>query len=496
MSARFRSLIVSSALVAGVFAGPGAGSATAAFDFTVTSPVDEGSSVTVTVTRGVLDATSVNLETVDGTATSPADYTGGTRTATFDNTLDTEATVTISTIEDALDEDNETFSVRFSGTPASAKPVTITDDDGPPTVAIADATVVEGTAANPTVLAFPVTLSARSGRIVTAQFATSNGTATAGQDYTAKTATVSIPAGATGSAVHVNVTADNLDEPDETLTGTLSSPANAGPGDLTATGTIRNDDVPSLAVGNVAVTETNASQTIAFPVTLSNPSMRTITVAFGTADNSATAGSDYTATSGTLTFVPGETQKSVPVEILGDTVAEGPEAFALTLSAPAGATLGAATGIGGIADDEAPATTGGPSGPDVGFGPGVVPGGGDTTPPAMKVSRPTLARSGVLRLRMACPASERSCRGTVSVFSRPAPKSKIKALRGEVKIAKTNFVIAGGKEARLTLRLSKRVLGLLRRARTLRVTAFVVSRDEAGNVGTKQIRGTLKRPRR
>lgn len=494
MSARIKSLVVST-LVAGAFAGPGVGSATAAFDFSVTSPVSEGGTVTVTVTRGVLDPTTVEVGTVDGTAKSPGDYTGGARTATFENTVDSETTVTIPTVQDLLDEDNETFSVRLGSNPGATKPVTITDDDAAPTISIGDATVVEGTAAAPTVLGFPVTLSAPSGRVVTAQFATSDGTATAGEDYTAKTVTVSIPEGANGATVHVNVAADNLDEPDETLTGTISTLANADPGDSTATGTVQNDDVPSVSIGSVAITETDASQTVGFPVTLSNPSTRTITVEYATADDTAKAGSDFTAASGTVTFAPGETAKSIGVEILGDTVAEQGEAFAVTLSAPAAATLGTAIGIGGITDDDTPAATGTPAaGSDVGLGPGVLPGaGGDTTSPKMKVSSPKLARSGVLNLRVACPATEKTCRGTVSVFSRPASKSKVKALRREVKIGKTNFVIPGGKEARLTLRLSKRVQGLLRRARTMRVTAFVVGRDAAGNIGTTRAPGTLRR---
>lgn len=503
MSARVRSLILST-LVAGALAGPGTGSAMAAFDFTVTSPVAEGSAVTVTVTRGVLDPSTVVVGTIDGTAKSPGDYTGGARTATFENTVDNEATVTIPTSPDALDEENETFSVGLgaSPSPASTKLVTITDDpnDLPPTISIGAASIKEGTGSSPAVLGFPVTLSGPSGKTITANFATADATATAGQDYTAKSSPppLSIPPGATTSTIHVTLAADSVDEFDETLTLTLSAVANATAGTLTATGTILNDDVPTVSIGNVAITETNATQSVRFPVTLSNPSARVITVGFATVDDSAKAGSDYVASSGTVTFAPGETSQAIAIEVLGDTVAENAEAFGVVITA----SNGTATGIGGIADDDVPATSSGGSGSpaagnDVGFGPGVLPGAGaDTSPPSIKISRPKLTRSGVLNLIVSCPAGEKVCRGTVTVFSKPAPKSKVKALRGEVKIGKTNFVIPGGKEARLTLRLSKRVLGLLRRARTMRVTAFVVGRDAAGNIGTAQKPGTLRRPRR
>jgi hypothetical protein len=77
-----------------------------------------------------------------------------------------------------------------------------------------------------------------------------------------------------------------------------------------------------------------------------------VTVAYTTANGTATAGSDYTATSGTLTFAPGETVQTVDVPIVGDTTLEPDETFTLTLSNPVNATLGTATATGTITNDD------------------------------------------------------------------------------------------------------------------------------------------------
>ena len=81
-----------------------------------------------------------------------------------------------------------------------------------------------------------------------------------------------------------------------------------------------------------------------FTVQLSASSSQTITVDFATADGTATAGTDYIATSGTLSFAPGQTTKTIPVAIKGDQLHEGNENFQLILSAPTNATI--ADGIG------------------------------------------------------------------------------------------------------------------------------------------------------
>ena len=97
----------------------------------------------------------------------------------------------------------------------------------------------------------------------------------------------------------------------------------------------------SLAPINPRVEETDG--TVMLTVTLSLASSGTVTVDYATSDITANAGMDYTATSGTLTFMPGETSKTITIPILNDTVYETLERFEVTLSNPAGAALSTAS---------------------------------------------------------------------------------------------------------------------------------------------------------
>ena len=90
----------------------------------------------------------------------------------------------------------------------------------------------------------------------------------------------------------------------------------------------------TLSVADAEVDE-NSGATLDFTVTLSRALMETVTVEYGTADGSASAGADYTNTSGTLTFAAGETSKTVAVPVLDDELDEGSETLTLTLSNPA-----------------------------------------------------------------------------------------------------------------------------------------------------------------
>jgi hypothetical protein len=112
---------------------------------------------------------------------------------------------------------------------------------------------------------------------------------------------------------------------------------------------------PWLRVNDVSVTEGHTGTTTAsFTVSLSAASSQTVTVDWATANGTATAGSDYTAAGGTLTFEPGETSKTVTVEVLGDTLTEGNETFNVNLSGASGAPIDDGQGLGTILDDEGP----------------------------------------------------------------------------------------------------------------------------------------------
>jgi hypothetical protein len=108
-----------------------------------------------------------------------------------------------------------------------------------------------------------------------------------------------------------------------------------------------------IGIDNVELPEGNAGTTpFVFTVALSQPSTAPVTVNFSTRNGTAVAGSDYIATSGTLTFAPGELTKQITVQVNGDTVAEEIEVFFVDLTNAGGAVIGDAEGLGRIFNDE------------------------------------------------------------------------------------------------------------------------------------------------
>src|SRR5205823_1173944 len=136
----------------------------------------------------------------------------------------------------------------------------------------------------------------------------------------------------------------------------LSSPTNATLLDSQGLGTITNDDaaaLPTLVINDVTAAEGNSGSTaFAFAVTLSAASTNTVTVAYSTADGTAMAGSDYAAASGTLSFAPGETSKTITVNVTGDTSFACTAPFLSNLSSPTNATLADSQGLGTISNDD------------------------------------------------------------------------------------------------------------------------------------------------
>jgi Calx-beta domain/RTX calcium-binding nonapeptide repeat (4 copies) len=110
---------------------------------------------------------------------------------------------------------------------------------------------------------------------------------------------------------------------------------------------------PALSIAAATMAEGNGgSQALSFTVTLAKATQLKATVSYATADGTATAGSDYTASSGALVFAPGETSKSIAVPIVGDTGVEPDETLSVTLSGPVNAVLGSATAAGRITNDD------------------------------------------------------------------------------------------------------------------------------------------------
>jgi hypothetical protein len=190
----------------------------------------------------------------------------------------------------------------------------------------------------------------------TIDFATVDGTALAGVDYIATAGTLTFGPGHVGPRIaRVSLVGDSLDEPDEHFSLVLSNPQGGVVlGDATADVTIVDDDDPSLiATGDCAAAEGNGTGgTCTLPVALSPASGHTVTVGFTTADGTATAGTDYVAATGTVTFPPGETQQTVSIVAIGDAVVEPDETFRVVMGTPTNALLFNATGQGAIVDDD------------------------------------------------------------------------------------------------------------------------------------------------
>jgi hypothetical protein len=240
------------------------------------------------------------------------------------------------------------------------RPVTVSYAGSTSVIAIADLSVAEGQSGSSSA-SVAVSLSPASPDTVTVQYQTVNGTATAGSDFTAASGTVTFAPFQTSQVISVAITGDTAVEPTETFSVQLSNPANAVIGDGVGTVTIQNDDVaatPSLAIADTSVVEGNAGTTPAtFAVTLSSASASTVTVQYGTANGTAAAGSDYTATAGTLTFTPGITALSIDIPVVGDTTSEATETFVVNLSSPTNAVLGDAQGVGTIVNDDSSGPT-------------------------------------------------------------------------------------------------------------------------------------------
>ena len=325
---------------------------------------EEGGTVelAVTLSKASAQAVTVGYATEDGTALAGTDYEAAEGTLTFDAGA-TVKTVEVRTTEDELDELDEVFTVELSGPSGavlgeSIGAGTIADDEAAPEVSIRDARVDEGGTAE-----FEVTLSGASDRAVTVEYRTVAGTALAGTDYTAATGTLTFLAGSRREVIEVATVEDQEVESDEAFTVELRAPSGATLRDDTGTGTIIDDDtdtgtgdtLPELSIADATAEE---GETVELAVTLSKASADVVTVMYWTVGGTALAGLDYTAASGTLTFLAGSRREVIEVETIEDELAESDEGFTVELRAPSGATLRDDTGTGTIIDDDTDTGTG------------------------------------------------------------------------------------------------------------------------------------------
>ena len=220
-----------------------------------------------------------------------------------------------------------------------------------PSVSINDVTVTEGNTGT-TNATFTVSLSAAYGKTITVHYATTDGTASAGSDYTGGSGDLTFAPGQTTRIVTVAVIGDRLAELTESFLINLSAPTNATIADSQGIGTVL-DDEPRITMNDVAVTEGNIGTVNAtFTVSLSIAYDVPVTVHYATANGSATAGSDYSGASGDVTFSVGAISKTVTITVIGDRLPEDTETFAVNLSAATNAIIADGLGVGTILDDE------------------------------------------------------------------------------------------------------------------------------------------------
>jgi Ca2+-binding RTX toxin-like protein len=307
---------------------------------------------TVTLSGETFQPVTVNYATANGTATAGSDYTATTGTLIFNvNPGETSKQITVSVLGDSLFEGNETFFVNLSNAinaniaDAQGQGTINNDDVALPTItlAVSPTSVSEDGTTN---LIYIFTRTGATTNTLTVNYGIT-GTANT-SDYTGATPgtgkTITFAAGASTATLTIDPTADTIVESNETVALTLATGTGYTIGTTTAViGTITNDDLlPNLNLSaNKTIVEGNTNpQNVTYTVTLSSTSTQTITVQYATANGTAIAGSDYTSTSGTLTFNPGVTSQVINIPILNDSLNEANETFSLTLNSPTNASLG------------------------------------------------------------------------------------------------------------------------------------------------------------
>ena len=215
--------------------------------------------------------------------------------------------------------------------------VSITDDDGSTLSLTTNAVTVAETNTSVTLT---VVRSGATNTAVAVDFATTNGTATAGNDYTATNGTFSFAPGEVSNTVTITLTDDLLYEGNETFRVVLSGITNSTLSIGTNTITITDDDLAYLGFTASSASVNELDGTIDLTVERTGATNTSVSAVFFTTNLSATAGSDYLATNGVVSFAPSETNQTITVTILFDALIETNQTFlvrlvSLTNTAPA-----------------------------------------------------------------------------------------------------------------------------------------------------------------
>ena len=316
--------------------------------------------VVVALDRPSVNPVTVAWTTADDTAMAGEDFRPGSGVLRFEPG-ETVRTISVDVFDDALAERDEFFHVVLSN-PAGATladavgSVMIARNDTPPVGRPYIGALPLAACEGDTVADFVVYLSAPSPNEVRVNFGIDAGTAAGNADFRGYSGTLVFAPGETVKTLPVPVIDDTAAEPTEVFWLDLNTAVNAVvPQRWTPALIVDNDGTtgaPAVSIGDAVVDE--SAQLARLFVTLSRPSLSTVTVPWATADDTARAGSDFVATSGVLSFAPGETVKTVTVNLIDDELAESDEFFQVLLGNPGGATLADAVGAVMVSRNDTP----------------------------------------------------------------------------------------------------------------------------------------------
>lgn len=326
----------------------------------------------VTRTNGSSGAVSITCSTSDLTATAGSDYTATQATVSFaDGELTSNCVIPV--LDDSSYEADETLMVTLAtpaggavlGTPASAV-VTLSSDDPIPAMGSLQFSLSEYQLNEDGGIAtISVSRSGGSSGSVGVSYATSDSTATAGEDYTAASGSVNFADGGTSGSFQVTLLDDSEYEGDERVTLTLSNPTGGAVLGQTAQVDLvitEDDAAPASGLLVFSASDLGADEAdglIEVTVERQGGSSGAAQVNYATADGTAIAGIDYQVASGTLMFADGELSKTFEITIVDDALFEGTETINLILSDAVGASLGdTSTATISVTDDDVPPAAG------------------------------------------------------------------------------------------------------------------------------------------
>jgi len=309
----------------------------------------------VTISRPVSGAATTVAYTVGGTATAGADYTALSGTVTIPAGAST-ANIDVPVLDDDDVEGTETVTVTLDSATSGSNTFFIDPNNNSDTVDIADGesvsieATVDGGEDGPVNGAFTVSLSAPTATATVISYSVS-GSATSSVDFAALSGSVTIPAGSTSATIDVPVLDDNVVEGSESVVITLDA-ITSGNSALTidtANDTAAVNIVDAESVSIAATTDGNEDGPVdgEFTVSLSGPSATSTVVSYSVS-GTATAGSDFTALSGSVTIPAGMTSAVITVAVVDDDVEEGDETVIVTLDAVTSGN--AAIGVDSVSD--------------------------------------------------------------------------------------------------------------------------------------------------